>query len=269
MFGNCPRVLWQRWAVPDEENRIELACRSLLVRENGGRNILFEAGVGMALEPRLRARYGIQDDHHRLVTSLGALGIPPEGIDVVVVSHLHFDHAGGLLSGAAGDRTTRLVFSRAAIVVSRAAWERARQPHARDRASFLPGLCDRLASTGRLVLVADGAPQIPTLGDSYELLHSHGHTPGLLMTRVPTSRGPLFFVGDCIPGVPWIHLPITTGFDCHPELLVEEKRAVLTRVQRENGWVFFTHDAGVAACRVSVDREGRVVATDRVAQVKW
>ena len=97
MFGNAPRALWGRWAAPDDENRIDLACRALLATPLNGRTVLFEAGIGAFFDPKLRERYGVVEDRHVLLDSLAAAGFKPSDIDVVVLSHLHFDHAGGLL----------------------------------------------------------------------------------------------------------------------------------------------------------------------------
>ncbi len=223
----------------------------------------------MGLPPHLRARYGVSEENHRLLDSLREVQLSPEEIDVVVLSHLHFDHAGGLLTTWRDGAAQELAFPRARFVVSRQAWERARTPHPRDRASFVPGLCNLLESSGRLALVEDGAGHSDLLGRSYELTHSHGHTPGLLVTRVDSARGPITFISDCVPGVPWLRLPITMGYDRHPELLVEEKRGVLQRILREDGWVFFTHDPTTAACRLRSDGEGQFVAGETVAELSW
>jgi len=269
MFGHCPRSVWEQWMAPDRENRILLACRSLLVCEDGGRKVLLEAGIGIALEPRLRQRYGVEEGGHRLVQSLSQVGIAPEEIDVVVLSHLHFDHAGGLLTAWQERGAPSLLFPRAQFVVSPAAWERRRHPHTRDRASFLPGLCDRLIESRRLIVLDHAARHSKLLGDAYELSFSDGHTPGLLMTRVHTVRGPLTFVSDCIPGAPWLRLPITMGFDRYPELLVDEKRRVLERIVEDDGWVFFTHDPGLAACRLQDDGSGRLLPIEGGMEVCW
>src|SRR3954462_2214345 len=91
MFGNCPRPVWERWAPPDERNRIRLACRALLVRESSGRHVLLEAGIGTFFEPKLRERYGVEEARPVLLDELGKLGVQPDDVDVIVLSHMHFD----------------------------------------------------------------------------------------------------------------------------------------------------------------------------------
>lgn len=267
MFGNCPRAVWAGWAPPDEQNRIRLACRSMVVREDSGRTVLIEAGIGAFFEPKLRERFGVQEPEHVLLRSLAEVGVRPEDVDVVVLSHLHFDHAGGLLSVWSPEAAPRLVFPRASYVVSERAWARAVQPHARDRASFIPGLQDMLLGTGRLEQVT--GERSATLGERYSFTLSEGHTPGLMLTRVEGPAGPVTFLGDLVPGVPWVHLPITMGYDRYPELLIDEKEALLSRVVAEDGWAFYTHDPEVAASKVRRSPQGKFSASESVGVVRW
>jgi glyoxylase-like metal-dependent hydrolase (beta-lactamase superfamily II) len=267
MFGNCPKVLWERWCPPDERNRITLACRALLVREPSGRSVLLEAGIGAFFEPKMRERYGVQEERHVLLDALASLGTSAADIDVVVLSHLHFDHAGGALAAWEQGAAPRLAFSNARWVVGRRAWERARKPHARDKASFIPALQGLLEDTGRLELV-DG-PRSATLGDAFALTFSEGHTPGLMLTRVEgAARGPVTFQGDLIPGAAWVHLPITMGYDRYPELLIEEKQAMLDRIIAEDGWAFFTHDASCAAARITRDAQGKYGVAEKTHRLE-
>ena len=261
MFGNAPRALWQRWIEPDELNRIPLACRALLVEEGSasepekGRRILFEAGIGTFFPPEMRERFGVQEAEHVLLGSLADLGLEPSDIDVVVLSHLHFDHAGGLLTPWSADGEPALVFGDAAYVVGGDAWDRALSPHARDRASFIPELPGLLEGTGRLEVVKGDRSEV--LGDAYRLHFSEGHTPGLMLVEIPGEEGPVVFGGDLIPGVPWMHLPITMGYDRYPERLIEEKTELLEDLESRGGRVFFTHDAEVAMAEVRRDERGR------------
>src|SRR5262245_43205094 len=142
MYGNAPRAVWEKWTPPDADNRIELACRCLLVEDLDGKTVLFETGIGAFFEPKLRARYGVLEDDHVLLRSLDSRGVSHEDVDAVVLSHLHFDHAGGLLTAFRADRAAELLFPNARYLAGRRAWERAQVPHPRDRASFIPRLTE-------------------------------------------------------------------------------------------------------------------------------
>ena len=257
MFGNAPKALWQRWITPDALNRIPLACRTMLIREPGGRTVLCETGIGAFFEPKLRDRFGVQEEAHVLLANLEAAGFAHETIDVVVLSHLHFDHAGGLLDAWSPDTERRLLFPNARFVVGRAAWDRACAPHARDRASFIPELQPLLEATGRLEIV-EGDRSV-TLGDAYHLHFSDGHTPGLMLVEVAG----VLFCGDLIPGAPWVHLPITMGYDRYPERLIDEKDALLGALIDRDVRLFFTHDPTTALASVIRDERGRFKAGER------
>jgi len=261
MFGNAPRALWTRWATPDEKNRIPLACRALLVRE-AERLVLLETGIGAFLEPKLAERFGVVEPHHVLLENLARLGLSHEDIDVIVLSHLHFDHAGGLLSPWKEGEAPDLLFPKARFVVGRSAWERANEPHPRDRASFISSLQPLLEKSGRLEIVDGNTSE--ALGAGYRFHLSDGHTPGLLMTEVETAMGPVVFAADLIPGVPWVHVPITMGYDRWPERLIDEKRALLSDLEARGGWLFFTHDPEVALGKVQRDEQGRFGVVDTV-----
>ncbi len=267
MFGNAPRPLWQRWIEPDELNRIPLACRTLLVEEEEpARRILFEAGIGAFFPPKLRERFGVQESEHVLLSNLEALGVAPEAIDVIVLSHLHFDHVGGLLTPYAEDQPPTLAFPDAHYVVGQSAWERAKNPHSRDRASFIPELPGLLEATGKLEVVSGERSE--TLGPDYRLHRSDGHTPGLCLAEIPTEDGPVVFAADLIPGRAWMHLPITMGYDRYPERLIDEKEALLSDLLERGGRLFFTHDPEVAMAEVTRDDRGRFAPGEQWATIE-
>lgn len=263
MFGNVPRAMWESWIPPDARHRIPLACRAFLVRDpESSRLVLLEAGIGSFFEPKLADRFGVEDPGHQLLMNLTKLGVDPADIDTVILSHLHFDHAGGLMTSWSQDEEPRLVFPRARFIAGRQAWERARSPHARDRASFIPVLLDLLESSGRLDLV-DGEGT-DTLGGAFTFSLSHGHTPGMLLTRIQGDAGQAVFCGDLVPGRPWVHLPVTMGYDRFPELLIEEKQAFLDRCLADGTRLLFTHDPGCAMASVTLDARGRYTASDQM-----
>jgi len=256
MFGNAPKALWSRWIVPDEQNRIPLACRCLLAKDLDGRNVLFETGIGAFFEPALRERYGVVESRHVLLDSLAAAGLTHQDIDVVVLSHLHFDHAGGLLAAWEEGQPPRLLFPNATFLVGAAHWRRALQPHLRDRASFIPELPGLLEQSGRLELVEGEYSR--ALGQGVRFHFSDGHTPGLMLSEV----GGVVFCADLIPGRFWVHLPITMGYDRFPERLVDEKREFLEDKLARNVQLFFTHDHECSLARVRRDERGRYGTAD-------
>ncbi len=264
LFGNAPKALWNRWCEVDESNRITLACRALLVRDRG-RNILLETGIGAFLSPAMKKRFGVVQDEHILLHELAEQGIQPSDIDVVVLSHLHFDHAGGMLSAYQEGVAPQLVFNSAQIVVGQEAWERARNPHIRDRASFIPELVALLEKSSSLEVVSGHSSEV--LGEGFRFHKSSGHTPGMLLTEITMPDGPVVFAADLIPGRPWVHLPITMGYDRFPELVIEEKGELLQSLVDRNGRLFYTHDAEIALSAVSKDQRGRFVANSELARV--
>jgi glyoxylase-like metal-dependent hydrolase (beta-lactamase superfamily II) len=255
MFGNAPRALWSRWAPPDEMGRIALACRALLI-DDGGRRTLFETGIGTFFAPELRERYGVVETEHVLLESLAKLGLRDVDIDVVVLSHLHFDHAGGLLAPFRAGAEPELLFSRAQFVVGKTAFERAERPHLRDRASYIPELPTLLRDSGRLHLVDPGSDLSSLLGAKVRFAETLGHTPGMIHARVLGERARLFFAADLVPGRAWVHLPISMGYDRFPERLVDEKAELFRDFLARGDYLFFCHDPEVAAARVT-ERAGR------------
>ncbi|MGH8182342.1 MAG: MBL fold metallo-hydrolase [Rhodanobacteraceae bacterium] len=262
MFGNAPKAMWQKWIPADDQNRIPLACRCLLATDLDGRNVLFETGIGAFFEPKLRERYGVVEDRHVLLDSLKAVGLGHEDIDVVVLSHLHFDHAGGLLAAWEAGAPPRLLFPNAKYLVGALHWNRATHPHPRDRASFIPGVPELLEASGRLEKVEGEYSH--TLGKAVRFHYSQGHTPGLMLSETvgPHDQDGMVYCADLIPGTPWVHLPVTMGYDRAPEMLIDEKRGFLDDKLRRGVRLFFTHDHATAMASPRREEKGRYGVAD-------
>jgi glyoxylase-like metal-dependent hydrolase (beta-lactamase superfamily II) len=261
MFGNAARAIWERWLPPDEQNRIRLATRALLIITQK-ETILFETGIGAYMEPRYRERYGVDEPGHMLLKSLAQKGISPADITRIISSHLHFDHAGGMLSAWQAGKEHELLFPNAEYYVGEVAWERATHPHPRDRTSFIPQLQHKLEQSHRLILIKQG--EVLSFDElDLHFFQSDGHTPGLLCSDLRYGKERLVYASDLIPGRFWVHLPISMGYDRFPELLIDEKNTLLTSVAKDNAWIFFTHDPDFAVSRVRYDEKHKTfIAVD-------
>ncbi len=262
MFGNAPKALWQKWIQADERGMIDIASNCLLVRA-GNYNLLFETGCGAYLSPDMKARFAVKEEMHMLLQALAELGLSDSDISHVVLSHLHFDHAGGLLSAWEPERESELLFPKAVFVVGEEHFKRSKSPHYRDRASFIPGLAEKLQASGRLVL-KQGGDRLVVDELVVEFSPSQGHTPGMLVPWIQAQKGAVIYTADLIPGLPWVNLPITMGYDRFAERLVDEKKEMLDRAVEENALLVFPHDPSHAAIRVEMDPvKNRVIPSQR------
>lgn len=258
MFGNVPKAMWSKWMAPDEENRISLATRGLLLRLDDGRKVLIETGIGAFFEPNMRERFGVVQSEHVLLKSLENVGVSHEEIDVVILTHLHFDHAGGLLP--AYGKGDGLLFPNARFYTGKTQWERACHPHPRDRASFIPRIQELLEASGRLNLVENETHPDLDFGISFHTVH--GHTPGLIVPVIEREGETFAFVSDLVPASPWVHLPITMGYDRFPELVIDEKKSFLARVLDDDITLIFTHDPTMVMGKVTQSEKGRLVISE-------
>ncbi|MDT0630484.1 MBL fold metallo-hydrolase [Rubrivirga litoralis] len=264
MFGIVPKPLWEKRIAPDDQNRIPLAMRCLLLRGHG-RTVLVDTGVGAKGDDKFERIYAVDHQHSALGGSLAALGVEPGDVTDVVLTHLHFDHAGGATERGP-DGALRTAFPNAAYHVQRAHWEWAHES-VREQASFLAENMDPIEASGQLVL-ADGEVS-PFPGVSYVLVHGHTRAQQLVLVEGGAAEGgaaaPLLFAADLLPTAAHVPLPWVMAYDIEPLQTLREKERVLTRAADEGWTVVFEHDAEVAAARIKRTEKGFRAADARAA----
>ncbi len=242
MFGSVPRTLWSRVETPDERNRIRLAMRCLLL-EGHGRKVLVDDGIGDKATERFADIYRIEHGEHTLERSLAALGLAPADVTDVLLTHLHFDHAGGSTRRADGRLVPALPNARYHVQARNLA--NAREPNPRERASYLPENFEPLAEAG--VLDTWDGPGSPWPG--LEVFTFHGHTRGQQGVRLSGPEGVLYYVADLVPFAAHVRVPYVMGYDIAAGESMVEKRALLERASAEGAWIVLEHDPAVAAGR--------------------
>jgi methylmalonyl-CoA epimerase len=240
MFGVVPKTLWEKRLPADDANRIPLGMRPLIVR-NGETTMIIDAGCGDKMDPKLAQIYKLDRRYH-LDHSLAEAGLSVEDIDLVVASHLHFDHVGGF---TALDRHGALVprFPKAKYVAHRGEWEDATHPHERNRASYLQENFVPLKDAGVLTLVDDGAEILP--GVRYR--KSGGHTPNHQVLTIESKGKTAVFTADMYPTSVHIPDPWVMGYDLYPMDTLAFKRAFAREAVEREYLLFFEHDPSMAA----------------------
>ena len=243
MFGIVPKPLWERRIPADDRNRIPLAMRCLLLRGHG-RTVLVDTGVGDKQDAKFEDIYGVDHAHSTLLGGLEALGVGPEDVTDVVLTHLHFDHVGGATRRRA-DGGLEVTFPEATYHVQAEHWRWAHESP-REGASFLSENLDPLEASGRLNLL-DG-PDAPFEG--LELPVVNGHTRGQQLVLVRDGDRALLYAGDLVPTAAHVPLLWVMAYDVEPLETIREKERLLRRAAAGGWLVVFEHDPEIASARV-------------------
>jgi len=251
MFGTIPKPLWDRQSPPDSRNRITLAMRPLLIR--GARTMIIDAGLGDKENAKFQDIYGV-DRKRNLEHALAEAGVSVDEIDIVLASHLHFDHAGGFTIRDASGRL-RPRFPRAQYIIRRGEWDDATHPHERNRASYLLDNYVPLGEAGVLQLVDEDATIMPGV----KVRRTGGHTMHHQMVLIESAGKRAAFVADMMPTR--AHLPEAwiMGYDLYPMDTLAAKKAFVPEAIAHETLVFFEHDPAVAAGYIrEVDGKRRI-----------
>ena len=239
MFGVVPKPLWERRAPADDRNRIRLGLRPLLVR--GAKTMIIDAGIGSKMDAKSADIYGI-DRTPDVDRSLASAGISAADVDLVLATHLHFDHAGGFT-----DRTPAgaLVphFERARYVIRRGEWDDAMHAHERNRASYLSENYAPLAEAG----VIDFIDGDRTIMPGVRVVRTGGHTMHHQIVMIESAGRTAVFAADLIPTTAHVDVPWIMGYDLYPMDTLAFKRTFVREAIDREYLVFFEHDPDVAA----------------------
>lgn len=260
MFGVVPKAMWSKKADTDELNRILVAMRTLIaVDRSAGRVILVDTGAGTKWDPDQARRFDIRYDADAIGRALSAIGLSLESVTDIVVTHLHFDHNGGLtrFKDRFGEELV-LCFPQARHWIHRRHLEHAKSPSLKDRASFIRHDFEPLEEARVLQPVEGDEPEGPFEGLTWFV--SSGHTPGQLHPIFGTGEQRLLFVGDVVPTTLHVDLPWVMAYDVEPLKTIEEKQRIFKWCRDEGLLLAFPHDPSVAGVSLNGTPEKPIIA---------
>jgi glyoxylase-like metal-dependent hydrolase (beta-lactamase superfamily II) len=250
-FGVIPKIMWSRKVAADEKNYVQAGLNSLLIR-TGKQNVLVETGMGNKLSERMIKFYGQPAE---LLANLAAAGIAPEEIDVVINTHLHFDHCGwNTVRGKDGKIVP--TFPRAKYYAPEGEWQYARKPSERDSISYIPDNYDPLVESGLMTLLKGGEQIVP--GISVKTFP--GHTAHMQAVIIESEGRTACDISDLMPTTAHIDITWGMGFDLYPLQTIESKKQYYAKAIPEKWLTVFTHDPKVPWAYVEQDETGKMVA---------
>jgi glyoxylase-like metal-dependent hydrolase (beta-lactamase superfamily II) len=252
-FGVVPKVLWSKKVTADEKNFVTAGLNSLLIRTEK-QTILVETGIGNKLSERMIKIYG---QPAKLLENLSAAGVSPDDIDIVINSHLHFDHCGW---NTTRDMNGRIVptFPRAKYYAPEGEWRYARKPSERDAISFINDNYDPLVESGQMTLLKGGEQIVPGITvETYP-----GHTAHMQAIIVESRGKVACYISDLIPTTAHIDLTWGMSFDLYPLQTIESKKRYYARSIAEKWLTVFTHDPKTPWAYVERDAAGKMVARE-------
>ena len=257
-FGVVPKIMWSKKVAADDRNYCTAGLNSLLIR-TGRETVLVETGMGNKLSERMRKFYS---QPAQLLDNLAAGGVVPEDIDIVINSHLHFDHCGW---NTVRDKNGKIVptFPRAKYYAPRGEWQYARHPSERDSISFISENYDPLVESGQMTLL-DGGEEI-VRGISVQIFPGHtAHMMGIIIQSPSSARKPATacYISDLIPTTAHIDLTWGMSFDLYPLQTIESKKEYYARAIPEKWITVFTHDPKTPWARVEQDQAGKMIAKE-------
>ena len=259
MFGVVPKTLWSRTIDVDENNRIPMAMRCLLITsENTGRTYLIDNGCGTKFNDKYEDIYQLDHSHSNLLKSLEQHGFAPDDITDLIFSHLHFDHCGGT-TYYDEDEQIQHTFSNATYHITKKHLATATDPNAREKASFLEDNIQPIANWEKLNLVDEGHQ----FEDGLEALSANGHTISQQLPTITVGNQTIVFVADLLPTHVHLPLPWVMGYDMRPIKTLNEKEQFLDKAAANNWYLFLEHDANQEVITVKKEN-GRYLVDEQL-----
>jgi len=250
MFGVVPKVIWEKCCAADELNRIPLSLTCLLIRAHG-KSILVDTGLGSKEGDKFQRMFAV-DRTPTLLESLNRLGLGREDIDMVINTHLHFDHAGGNTMIETNGTITPS-FPKAQYFVQHGEYEDAARANERTKASYRRDNFTSIAHVNQWEFLHGDTEVLPGI----TAVVTAGHTRCHQGVKIESEGKTAFFLGDLIPTVSHLPLPFIMGYDLFPIQTLETKRWVLDRAFEQQWLLLFEHDPLVQAGHVRKDPEGK------------
>jgi len=249
-FGVVPKVMWSRKVKADEQNRVVTGLNSLLIRA-GKQNILVETGIGNKMPDRLVKIFG---QPAKLIDNLSAAGIAPDDIDIVINTHLHFDHCGW--NTVRKDGKIVPTFPKAKYYVQEAEWQHGRQQLERDAISYMTDNYDPLIRSGQMELLTGDREIAP--GVAVKVFS--GHSANMQAVIVTSGGKTACYISDLIPTSAHIDLTWVMAFDLFPLQTIESRKAYYSRAIPEKWLTVFTHDPVMPWVYIEDAGMGKMVA---------
>lgn len=253
MFGSVPKNIWGKRCAADEENCIALATRSLLVR-GAGRTILVDVGMGNKWNDKSRQIFAIKNTPREL------LPFQPDEITDIILTHLHFDHAGGISEYRDGDPSKlTLTYPKATVHLQRSNFDNGRKPGVKEKASYLRENIEVLLQ-GKLSLLDGDSEIFPGIS----VRRANGHTVGQQWVEIQGQDKLLMYPTDLIPTSHHLPVPFHMGYDICAGTILEEKERFLAKALDREAIVVFQHDPALAACTIAKDERGHYTVRQTV-----
>ncbi|MBE2246258.1 MAG: MBL fold metallo-hydrolase [Candidatus Competibacteraceae bacterium] len=254
MFGVVPKSIWNKIHPADENNLCRWAMRCLLIEDNN-RLILIDTGIGNKQDTKFFSHYHLHGDES-LDRSLRKVGFHRDDITDIFLTHLHFDHCGGVLEWDSARNGFLPAFKQAKVWSNPMHWQAAMYPNPREKASFLKENFEPIESQGQLHMIHEQGEWLP----GWHNMFANGHTDAMMLPRIRYKDTEVWYMADLMASQHHIKIPYVMGFDIRPLDVMKEKQQVLNYAAKNQTILFFEHDPDCECALVTESEKGIVIS---------